>query len=298
MLLKFVIVTGMSGAGKTSAVKILEDMGYYCVDNLPVSLIPVFTQLILNNNNTDEQHTKVALGVDIRSGKKFDELEKIIGELRHDEVPIEVLFLDAGDEVLLKRYKETRRSHPLSEGGGSTANGIEKERERLEGLRRTADYILDTSHMLIRDLGKTVRGIFADGSSFNSLVITIMSFGFKFGIPEEADLVFDVRFLPNPYYVDTLKKLSGNDASVSDYVMGFEASKEFLEKLSDMVRFLIPRYADEGKTRLLIAIGCTGGRHRSVTFANQLYKKLSPDYGGSVRIEHRDIEKDLVIKGM
>ena len=294
MLNKFVIVTGMSGAGKTTAVKILEDMGYYCVDNLPVSLIPVFTQLILNNS--DENLSKVALGVDIRSGKKFDELEMCISELRHDEVPIEVLFLDATDEVLLKRYKETRRSHPLSEDGGSISDGIRKEKECLEGLRRSADYILDTSHLLIRDLTKTMRGIFKDGNTFNNIVITIMSFGFKFGIPDEADLVFDVRFLPNPYYVENLKKLSGNDASVSDYVMSFDASKEFIEKLSDMVRFLIPHYSDEGKNRLLIAIGCTGGRHRSVTFANGLYRRLSPEYESSLRLEHRDIEKDIVIK--
>ncbi len=294
MLTKFVVVTGMSGAGKTSAVKILEDMGYYCVDNLPVSLIPVFTQLILNSS--DDTHSKVALGVDIRSGRKFDELEECISELRHDEVPIEVLFLDAGDEVLLKRYKETRRAHPLSEPGGRIFDGIRKERECLEGLRKSADYILDTSHLLIRDLTKTIRGIFNDGNTFNNMVITIMSFGFKFGIPDEADLVFDVRFLPNPYYVESLKKLSGNDATVADYVMGFDASKEFIEKLSDMVKFLIPHYSDEGKNRLLIAIGCTGGRHRSVTFANALYRRLSPEFENSIRIEHRDLVKDLLIK--
>lgn len=296
MLSKFVIVTGMSGAGKTTAVKILEDAGYYCVDNLPVSLIPVFTQLILKSS--DELHSKVALGVDIRGGTNFDELGRIIDEMRHDEIPLKILFMDASDDVLLKRYKETRRSHPLSGHDGSISDGVTKERECLDGLRRKADYILDTSHLLIRDTTRTVRGIFTEGNKFNNLVITVMSFGFKFGIPDEADLVFDVRFLPNPYYVETLKKLSGNDASVSDYVMGFDAAKEFLEKLSDMIGFLIPHYSDEGKTRLLIAIGCTGGRHRSVTFANELYRRLSPDFENSVRLEHRDIEKDLVIKGM
>lgn len=296
MLSKFVIVTGMSGAGKTTAVKILEDMGYYCVDNLPVSLIRVFVQLILTSS--DDLHSKVALGVDIRSGKKFDELEATIDEMKHDEIPAEILFMDAGDEVLLKRYKETRRSHPLSGKGGSIVDGIRSERECLEGLRSRADYILDTSHLLIRDTTRTLRGIFSDGDHFDNLVITIMSFGFKFGIPTEADLVFDVRFLPNPYYVDTLKKLSGNDASVAEYVMSFDAAREFIEKLSDMVKFLIPKYADEGKNRLLIAIGCTGGRHRSVTFANALYKKLSPLYESAVRLEHRDIEKDLRIKEM
>jgi len=296
MLNKFVIVTGMSGAGKTSAVKILEDMGYYCVDNLPVSLIPVFTQLILNS--ADDQHSKVALGVDIRSGKKFDELEAVLDEMKHDEIPVEILFMDASEEVLLKRYKETRRSHPLSGKDGSIIDGIRAEKECLEGLRRRADYILDTSHLLTRDTTRTIRGIFSEGDDFNNLMISIMSFGFKFGIPNEADLVFDVRFLPNPYYVEQLKKLSGNDASVADYVMSFDAAKEFIEKLSDMVKFLIPRYSDEGKNRLLIAIGCTGGRHRSVTFANALYRKLSPIYESSVRLEHRDIEKDLRIKEM
>ena len=296
MLNKFVIVTGMSGAGKTTAVKVLEDMGYYCVDNLPVSLIPVFTQLILNSS--DELHSKVALGVDIRSGTRFDELEDIIDELRHDEIPLTILFMDASDDTLLKRYKETRRSHPLSGHDGKLYDGISREKEYLEGLRRKADYILDTSHLLIRDTTRTIRGIFSEGHKFNNLVITIMSFGFKFGIPEEADLVFDVRFLPNPYYVESLKRLSGNDASISDYVMSFDAAREFLEKLSGMIEFLIPHYTDEGKTRLLIAIGCTGGRHRSVTFANELYRRLSPAFENSLRLEHRDIEKDLVIKGM
>ena len=296
MLKKFVIVTGMSGAGKTSAVKTLEDMGYYCVDNLPVTLIPVFAQLILSSN--DETLSRVALGVDIRSGKTFGELEGILAEMKHDEISCEVLFMDASDEVLLKRYKETRRSHPLSGRDGRIADGIKAEREYLEPLRKKADYILDTSHLLTRDTTRTLRGIFSDGGKFSNLIITILSFGFKFGIPEEADLVFDVRFLPNPYYVENLKKLSGNDAAVSDYVMGFDVSKEFIEKLSDMVRFLIPHYADEGKNRLLVAIGCTGGRHRSVTFANELYKKLSGEYDSALRLEHRDIEKDLKIKEM
>ncbi len=296
MISRFVIVTGISGAGKTSSIKILEDIGFYCVDNLPVSLVSTFMRLILNSG--DEQLSRVALGVDIRSGKNFDELPEIIDAMRSEDVPVDILFLEASEEVVLKRYKETRRYHPLTGRNGSITEGVAIERERLAGMRKHADYLLDTSHLLIRDLTKILRDIFTEGEEFNNMIITIMSFGFKFGIPEEADLVFDVRFLPNPYYVENLKKLSGNDTMVSDYVMNFDVSKTFLTQLHKMIRFLVPHYADEGKTRLMIAIGCTGGRHRSVTFANELYRLLQKDYDNGVHVEHRDLEKDIVIKGL
>ena len=291
--MRFVIVTGMCGAGKSSALKMLEDAGYFCVDNLPIPLLEKFAQFI-TEGNSDSIH-KVALGVDIRSGRAMDGLERTLEEISMTGLEYEILFLDANDEVLVKRYKETRRTHPLSRTG-RVENGISEERKKLGFLRKHADYIIDTSQLLTRELKSELDKIFVKNQGFKSLMITILSFGFKYGIPSDSDLVFDVRFLPNPYYLDELRPLSGNDAPVSDYVMGFEASQIFLNKLEDMIHFLIPNYILEGKNQLVVSIGCTGGKHRSVTLANGLYQRLAKSEEYGLRIEHRDIGKDAIRK--
>ncbi|MGN0370367.1 MAG: RNase adapter RapZ [Butyrivibrio sp.] len=288
--MRIVVVTGMSGAGKRTALKVLEDAGYYCVDNLPVMLVTKFMELAFGGNGID----KIALGVDVRSGESIKDFEKILDGLKAMNYQCEILFLEAEDDVLVKRYKETRRNHPLA-GENRIMEGIRQEREEIAFLKRRADYIIDTSTLLTRELKQELEKIFVDDEEFNSLVVTIVSFGFKYGIPEDADLIFDVRFLPNPYYIDELKPLTGNDAKIRDFVMGFSQAHEFLDKLTDMIRFLIPNYILEGKNRLVIGIGCTGGKHRSVTLANELYKRLeNHEYG--LKIEHRDIDLDAKTK--
>ena len=288
--MRFVIVTGMSGAGKSTALKMLEDMGYFCVDNLPIPLLPGFVQML---QNTDTEMKKVALGLDVRSGQDLSGLKENLEAMDRDRIGYEILFLDANDAVLVKRYKETRRQHPLS-GSGRVDTGIAKEREKILFLKMKATYILDTSKMLTRELRIELEKIFVDGQSFCNLYITVMSFGFKYGIPQDADLVFDVRFLPNPYYIDTLREKTGNEAEVQDYVMQNDKGRIFLDKLKDMMEFLIPNYILEGKNQLVIAIGCTGGKHRSVTLANALYQLLDQEESYGVRIEHRDIGKDSI----
>ena len=290
--MRFVIVTGMSGAGKSTALKMLEDMGYFCVDNLPIPLLPGFVQML---QNTDTEMKKVALGLDVRSGQDLSGLKENLEAMDRDRIGYEILFLDANDAVLVKRYKETRRQHPLS-GSGRVDTGIAKEREKILFLKLKATYILDTSKMLTRELRIELEKIFVDGQSFCNLYITVMSFGFKYGIPQDADLVFDVRFLPNPYYIDTLREKTGNEAEVQDYVMQNDKGRIFLDKLKDMMEFLIPNYILEGKNQLVIAIGCTGGKHRSVTLANALYQLLDQEESYGVRIEHRDIGKDSITK--
>lgn len=290
--MRFVIVTGMSGAGKSTALKMLEDMGYFCVDNLPIPLLPGFVQML---QNTDTEMKKVALGLDVRSGQDLSGLKENLEAMDRDRIGYEILFLDANDVVLVKRYKETRRQHPLS-GSGRVDTGIAKEREKILFLKMKATYILDTSKMLTRELRIELEKIFVDGQSFCNLYITVMSFGFKYGIPQDADLVFDVRFLPNPYYIDTLREKTGNEAEVQDYVMQNDKGRIFLDKLKDMMEFLIPNYILEGKNQLVIAIGCTGGKHRSVTLANALYQILDKEENYGVRIEHRDIGKDSITK--
>lgn len=290
--MRFVIVTGMSGAGRGTSLRILEDAGYFCVDNLPISLIGKFSELIFSSTS---EISKVALGLDIRSGKSLDELTSTLEGLTMAGYQYEILFLDASDDVLVKRYKETRRNHPLAQEG-RIIQGIAEERERLSFLKRQADYIIDTSSLLTRELKQELDKIFVQNKDFKNLVITVLSFGFKYGIPNDSDLVFDVRFLPNPYYYDDLKGLSGNDKEVQEFVMGFEVSHRFLDKLIDMIQFLIPNYVLEGKNQLVISIGCTGGKHRSVTLANKLYERLRENADYAVRIEHRDIEKDAIVK--
>ena len=286
--MRFVIVTGMSGAGKITALKIFEDNGYYCVDNLPIDLIENFADLLFTQTS---EKNKVAIGVDIRSGENLEKINNVLENMRKKDRNYEILFLDCNNTTLIKRFKETRRSHPMGDAD-SVENEIEAERKKLQYLRTEADYIIDTSNLLVRDLRAEIEKIFVMNQDYRNLFVTIMSFGFKYGVPADCDLVFDVRFLPNPYYFESMRPLTGNDAPVRDYVMSSDTAKEFLEKLTDMVTFLIPHYIDEGKSQLVIAIGCTGGKHRSVTIANALYEKLKGKEGYGLRLDHKDIEKD------
>ena len=287
--MRFVIVTGMSGGGKSTALRMLEDVGFYCVDNLPVPLIEKFVELIAMPNS---EVGKVALGLDVRADQPFEDAQKVLEKLKENGYSFEILFMEASDQVLLKRYKETRRMHPLSPDG-RVEDGILKERKILQDIRSKADYVIDTSKLLTRELKEEIDRIFVKNEEYNSLMITILSFGFKHGIPADADLVFDVRFLPNPFYIDELKYKTGNDKEVQDYVMSFPEAKEFSEKLTDMVRFLIPNYVKEGKYQLVIAVGCTGGKHRSVTLANELYRRLKDHGEYGLTISHRDIRQGV-----
>ena len=286
--MKLVIVTGMSGAGKTVALKMLEDLGYYCVDNLPIPLIEKFAELTIGAPGQSDQ---VALGIDVRSGQELSLFNHIIKKWRSDGVSFDILFLDASDEVLVKRYKETRRNHPLARKG-RVDSGIAKEREKLSFLKEQADVILDTSKLLTKELRQELERIFLDNERFSNLFVTVLAFGFKYGIPGDADLVFDVRFLPNPYYVESLRAKTGEQKEIQDYVMQGGTAEAFLTKLCDMIDFLIPNYVLEGKNQLVIAIGCTGGKHRSVTIATALYEHLRQKKELGTKLEYRDIEKD------
>lgn len=287
--MRFVIVTGMSGSGKRTAMKMLEDVGFYCVDNLPVPLIEKFVDLIATPNS---EINKVALGLDVRADQSFDDAQRILEQLKETGYVFEILFLEASDAVLLKRYKETRRLHPLSPEG-RVEEGVQKEREILQGIKQKADYVIDTSNLLTRELKEEIDHIFVRNEEYNSLMVNILSFGFKNGIPADADLVFDVRFLPNPFYIDELKHKTGNDKEVQDYVMSFSEAGEFLQKLVDMLDFLIPNYVKEGKHQLVIGIGCTGGKHRSVTLANELYAKMKNHGNYGTKLYHRDIKQGV-----
>lgn len=288
--MNFVILTGMSGAGKSTALKMLEDIGYFCVDNLPIPLLEGFADMTMAE---EAKLSKVAIGVDIRNGQLLDELESVLENMKQKGIPFEILFLDANDTVLVRRYKETRRSHPLAIGE-RVDKGIALEREKLEFLKKQADFIIDTSQLLTRELKAELEKIFVHDKDYQNLFITILSFGFKYGIPNDSDLVFDVRFLPNPYYVAELRPKTGNDAEIKEFVMQYKEAHEFLDKLEDMVKFLIPNYISEGKNQLIISIGCTGGKHRSVTLANELYQRLQMQSGYGIKIEHRDIGKDAL----
>lgn len=285
--MRFVVVTGMSGGGKTTAMKMLEDAGFYCVDNLPVSLVEKFLELIAV---PESEINKVALGLDVRTDMYVEDAKKILRQVKEKGYPVEILFMDGDDSVLIKRYKETRRVHPLAQDG-RVEDGVKRERQILEDIRKDADYVIDTTNVLTRELKAELDRIFVQNEEYNSLMVTVMSFGFKYGIPVDADLVFDVRFLPNPYYVDALRPKTGNDKEVQDFVMNSAESEEFLKKLEDMIAFLIPNYVKEGKNRLVIAIGCTGGKHRSVTIANALHDRLKDQGEYGIRLDHRDIEK-------
>lgn len=283
--MRFVVVTGMSGGGKSTALRMLEDAGFYCVDNLPVPLIEKFVELIATPGG---EVSKVALGLDVRADQAFADIQKILEKLKENGYVFEILFMEASDRTLLRRYKETRRMHPLSQGG-RIEDGIKKERDILNDIKVKSDYVIDTSNLLTRELKEELDRIFVQNEEYNSLMITILSFGFKHGIPADADLVFDVRFLPNPFYIDELKYKTGNDKEVQDYVMGFPEAHTFIDKLADMAEFLIPNYIKEGKYQLVIGIGCTGGKHRSVTLANRLYERMKNSGGYGVKIAHRDV---------
>ena len=287
--MRFVVVTGLSGAGKSTTLNILEDAGYYCVDNMPVQLICEFAGLINENGEIE----RAALGIDVRGGSGFDELESSLEKIRKMGIEYEILFLESDDSVLVKRYKETRRIHPLAFGDRIEV-GIEREREKLANIKKHAAHIIDTSQMLTRELKAQIDSIFVSDRGYKNLYVTILSFGFKYGIPSDADLVFDVRFLPNPYYHDELRPLTGLDSPVADFVLGHPEAGQFLDKLEDMLMFLIPNYIAEGKNQLVVAIGCTGGKHRSITLAKALFDRMSKydDYG--FKLDHRDFGKDAL----
>jgi len=284
---EFLIITGMSGAGKSLCVKYFEDIGYFCVDNLPPSLVPKFAEICLQGQNKMD---RIALIMDIRGGSMFLDLFPALESLAAYGISYKILFLEAQDNVLVKRFKETRRMHPLSPEG-RILDGIREERRILQPVKEKAHYIIDTSNLTPRQLKQEIHNLFVEGKPFSGLIISVISFGFKYGVPIDCDLVFDVRFIPNPYYIDSLKNLTGNDEEVSEYVMSFHESRVFLTKLVDLLDFLIPNYVKEGKNQLVIGIGCTGGKHRSVTIANQLFDILKAK-NSSVVLEHRDIDKD------
>ena len=286
--MRFVIVTGMSGGGKSTAMRMLEDVGFFCVDNLPVPLIEKFMELLVMPGN---EISKAALGLDVRADQSFGDAMKILDRMRQNGFIFEVLFMDASDSTLVKRYKESRRVQPLCTPEDSRVeHGISKEREILTEMKKKADYIIDTSKLLTRELKEEIDRIFVKNGEYNNLIISIMSFGFKHGIPADADLVFDVRFLPNPFYIDELKYMTGNDKGVQEYVMGFPEAGQFMDKLEDMLRFLIPNYIKEGKYQLVVAIGCTGGKHRSVTLSNELYRRMKDKGNYGLTISHRDVK--------
>ena len=284
--MRIVIVTGMSGAGKTTALKIFEDAGYYCVDNLPPALMGQFAELFIKREMGVQQ---VALGIDIRGGKLFDDFSAGLADLDSLNIPYSILFLDSSNDILVNRYKETRHLHPLAKND-IVSVGIARERVQLEDVKQSSSYIIDTSHLLPRHLKEKILRIFNGEGQSGRLLVNILSFGFKYGMPDESDLVFDVRFLPNPFYNPDLKEFSGLDLVIKNYVMSHDVSTRFMESLLGMLHFLIPHYITEGKSQLIVSIGCTGGRHRSVTLASELFTSLEAA-GQHVAIHHRDIDK-------
>jgi RNase adapter protein RapZ len=313
--IRVILISGLSGSGKTTAIKALEDIGFYCVDNLPILLLPKFLELC---EQSEGKISKVAVVEDIRGDISYpalpqtpvprrpgeltetargtDYLEdsrRIINELRKEAVPIEILFLDSSDPVLVRRFSETRRQHPLAVGG-SIGEGIRLERERLQGMRDMANQVIDTSSFNVHQLKEEIQRYAQEGSSSSRMTVTLLSFGYSFGIPNEADLLMDVRFLPNPYFIDELKRLKGDHPLVAGYVLQWEEAKEFLQRIQSLIRFLLPLYERERKTHLTIAVGCTGGRHRSVVIVNRLAEDLREELsakGTLLSIRHRDAEK-------
>lgn len=286
--MELLIVTGMSGSGKSAVTDALEDLGYFCADNMPPSLIPTIAQFISTSNDSKQ---KVATVTDIRVGEKsLQEFYTAFETLRNLNYSYKILFIDASDDVIIRRYKETRRKHPLLEScDGSLSASVEKEREILQNIRAVADYTIDTSKTTVSECKQRVAELFLDNPE-SSMKICCMSFGFKYGIPGDADLVFDVRCLPNPFYIPALKYRTGLEDDVRDFVMKFDQSRMVLKKLEDLIEYMVPLYREEGKSQLVIAVGCTGGRHRSVCFAEQIKDTLTAK-GNSVSIKHRDIEK-------
>lgn len=286
---RLVIITGMSGAGKTQVVRSLEDLGYFCVDNLPPTLIPKFAELC---QQTSGQVDRIALVVDIRGGEFFNRLLQVLEDVEKQGYMYEMLFLEASDETLIRRYKESRRRHPMAPHG-RISEGIIRERERLDQIRGRATHIIDTSNLTTAELRDKINQLFGNEGEFERMTITVVSFGFKYGIPLDADMVFDVRFLPNPFYVEALRRKSGREREVSEYIWKWPITQQFMEKLGGLVDFLVPNYIKEGKSTLIIAIGCTGGLHRSVFIAEKIYEGLKAK-GYKVNVEHRDIKYNTV----
>jgi UPF0042 nucleotide-binding protein len=281
-----VVLTGVSGSGKSTALRALEDAGFYCVDNLPIIIVEKLLEL---SGHTAGEVTRVALGVDAREGRFLSEAPRVIRELRQQGAEVDVLFLESSDDVLIRRYSETRRRHPLA-GEGTVADGIAAERRALSDLKAMADEVVDTTTLNVHELKKLVARRFAGGEN-TKLGVTVVSFGFRFGIPTHADMVLDVRFLPNPYFIPELKPFPGTDPRVAEYVLSQPDAKAFLSRLLDMLGFLLPRYRSEGKSYFTVAVGCTGGKHRSVALAAELADRLSSG-GQPVRLWHRDVDKE------
>ena len=286
--MEFLIITGLSGAGKTRAADVLEDLDFYCVDNMPVALIPRFAELCLD---TRGRYEKVALVTDTRDRDGFGKLLDTIEDLRKlEDCTVRILYMDADTPTLIRRYKESRRPHPLAEKGMTTEEAVQKEEELLAPVRRKADYVVNSSSMTLGMLQNRLFALFSGEERKRSIDVTVMSFGFKHGMPLDADLVFDARFLPNPFYVEELRALSGLDRPVTEFIFSYEQTRTFLEKLEDLIAFLLPYYMEEGKLTLTIAIGCTGGRHRSVALASALHNHLVANKLSSVLV-NRDIDK-------
>jgi len=281
--MELLIITGMSGAGKSTALKHLEDIGYFCIDNMPLALIPKFAELV----RVADEVEKAAIGVDIRGGRFFDDFEPSLLNPQAGMPEYRIVFLDSSDEVLENRYKETRRKHPLSQGD-RVIEGIERERERLSKIKSFAHHIIDTGYLAPRQLKEKINLLFLENKNFDSLTVTVLSFGYKYGVPRDSDFLLDVRFLPNPFYDPQMTNLTGNDAAVRDFVLGAEDTAEFLQKTTDLIDFLMPRYVQEGKNKLVLSIGCTGGKHRSVAIVNYLSQYLT-QAGYFARVKHRDI---------
>lgn len=285
--LRFVIITGLSGAGKSYAIKCMEDMGFFCVDNLPTTLIPTFADLITESS---KDIGKIALGVDIREGEYLNNFIDILSKLKMKGYHLEVLFLEASEETLIRRYSETRRKHPLA-GNGTVLEGIREEKKRLVHLREMTDRCIDTTHINVHQLKEILIELYGDTKQVHPLMISLISFGYRYGIPFDADLVFDVRMLPNPFFNDSLKGYDGNDERIADFIFDKKESKLFIEMLCNFINSLIPMYKKEGKFYLTIAIGCTGGRHRSVAVSNRL-KDFLEKQGYLPVVKHRDIDKE------
>lgn len=290
MKTKFIIVTGLSGAGKSLAVKCLEDLGFFCVDNLPIALIPKFAELC---NKPESKIDKIVLVIDIREGEFLDTFFDVLKDINTQSITYKIFFLEASDEIIIRRFSETRRKHPLSYGTSTLLDSIDKERRILQKIRDVADIIINTTNFTPNEFRQSLKNVIVVDAEEAKMTLTVTSFGYRFGVPNEADLIFDVRLLPNPHYIEKLSKLTGNDKKVRDYILGHTLTKVFLDKFKDFIFFLIPQYLEEGKTYLTIAIGCTGGRHRSVAIANWLFQEISKkEYKVNLIINHRDINRE------
>jgi len=283
--LHLVVVTGLSGSGKSTAIHVLEDLGFYCIDNMPVALIPRFVELW---ESSREEVTRVVLGIDVRERHFLAEFPRVCQELRQAGVLLEVLYLEASDDVLVRRFSETRRPHPSADGG-AVADGIRREREKLRPLRELADRVIDTSALTVHELRTALREL-NERAEPGTMTITLLSFGYKYGLPTDADLAFDCRFLPNPFFVEELRPKTGTDEAVADYVLRREETQEFLAKVVDLLEFTLPRYQHEGKSYLTIVLGCTGGRHRSIVLAEELRRRLATT-GHRIIVRHRDADR-------